>query len=166
MEHEEFLRTISEVAITLSGFIGIVAALKIESSDWSARTVMQFSTLLRASISACLLSFMPYLLYQFIGIEELTWSLSALVLVAVMAFNIVLFLRDTRDVKLAKIQFGLLLGGIAVMFAVFLSVFDVFRASNLFLFGLVWQIMVGVNNFAQLLMSDVRNIDQIKNIQS
>lgn len=166
MEHQEFLRTISEVAITLTGFIGIVAALKIDASDWSARTIMQFSALLRASISASLLSFLPYLLFQFIGIEDLTWRISAFVLATVMALNIFLFSRDTRENTLTGLQRFLLYGGFIVMAAVYLSVLNILSASSMFLVGVVWQIAVGVNNFALLLISDIRNPEQIKNIQS
>jgi len=166
MEHQEFLRTISEVAITLTGFIGIVAALKIEASEWSARTIMQFSTLLRASVAASLLSFVPYLVFQFVGDASIAWRLSAMVFCLVMGLNIGLFIKDTKGVKLSGMQAALLYFGMVVCVAVFLSVFNVLNPASMFLVGVVWQIMVGVNNFAQLLISDIRTADKIKEIQT
>jgi hypothetical protein len=166
MEHQEFLRTISEVAITLTGFIGIVVALKFGSSDWSSRTIMQFSALLRASIAASLLSFVPYLLFQATGLEELSWRLSAALLASVMALNIALFVRDTKGNKLTGIQGVMFIGGFLMLTVVILSVFKVLDSSTVFLFGVVWQITVGVNNFALLLISDIRNPEQIRKIQS
>ncbi|MDD9888869.1 MAG: hypothetical protein OXU30_00835, partial [Gammaproteobacteria bacterium] len=151
MEHQEYLRTISEVAITLTGFMGIVAAIKIDVSEWSVQTIAQFSTLLRASISASLLAFVPYLLFQFIGDENLTWRISAALFAVVMATNLFLFLRDSGGNYASLIQRLMFLVGPVILAAVLLSVFTEIDSGAMFLVGVTWQIIVGLNNFALLL---------------
>ncbi|GEM_PF-2565509 len=61
MEHQKILQTIAEIAIGLIGFTGIVSALG-RRRDWDRTEIRNFMVILRACISALLLSFLPYLL--------------------------------------------------------------------------------------------------------
>ncbi len=164
MEHQEYLRTISEVAITLTGFMGIVAALKIDASEWTGKTILQFNALLRASISASLLSFVPYLLYQFLGNEDLAWKIAAATFSVVMALNLYQFVRGTKGGYFSRLQQVLFFIGFGVLLAVILSVFGVIAASSMFLLGVTWQICVGLNNFALLLTSDIRTPEKLAEV--
>ncbi len=155
MEHQAFLAVISEVAAAFAGFTGIVAVFRFRSGQWRAAELVQFATMLRASLSALFLSLLPYLLFVLIDNADYAWRTGCLIVTVVMALNIYSFAVRGGAYRMAtilKIMFPL---GILVAASNAVAVFDLLPANEVFLIAVTWQLFVAANNFIILIMSDV-----------
>lgn len=164
MEHQEFLRTVAEVAITLTGFTGIVAAFKMGNITWTKRTLTQFGVLVRSTVSACLMSFVPYLLSLFIESEAVVWQIAAGVLGSIITINLFWFKGQFAGLQVASIHKVLYVGALLVIAALFLSAIGVLQANKIFLIGIFWQLFIGVNNFVLLVRSDIQQLQSDEEI--
>lgn len=154
MEHQAFLAIISEVAATFAGFTGIVAVFRFRDAQWKSVELVQFVTMLRASLSALFLSLLPYLLFMLIDNADYAWRAGCLIVTVVMGLNIYMFAvrgGAYRMVTIHKIMFPL---GILVAAANAVAVFDLLPANEVFLISVTWQLFVAANNFIILIMSD------------
>jgi len=76
MEAFETLRSISEVAIALAGFTGIVAVLgQRAGGQWGALEWLRLRMLLETSLGVVFLSLTPVLLHQLAALQGLIWRL-------------------------------------------------------------------------------------------
>ncbi|MDA1369627.1 MAG: hypothetical protein O2971_02550 [Proteobacteria bacterium] len=164
MEHQEFLRTVAEVAITLTGFTGIVAAFKMGNITWTKRTLTQFGVLVRSTVSACLMSFVPYLLSLFIESENVVWQIATGVLGSIITINLFWFKGQFAGLQVASIHKALYVGGLLVIAALLLSAIGVLQANKIFLIGIFWQLFIGVNNFVLLVRSDIQQLQSDEEI--
>lgn len=155
MEHQAFLAIISEVAATFAGFTGIVAVFRFRDAQWKSVELVQFVTMLRASLSALFLSLLPYLLFMLIDNTDFAWRTGCLIVTVVMGLNIYLFAVRGGTYRMVtihnKIMFPL---GILVVAANAVAVFDLLPANEVFLISVTWQLFVAANNFIILIMSD------------
>ena len=151
MEHQEYLSVVSEIAVALAGFTGIVGAFKHRGSNWSAEELGNLATLLRASIAALFLSLLPYLLHQLLTDSEIAWRAAAATLSFVMGSNIYRFIRGAGS-KLEKpsekamhaIAYLMVLTNAA-------AVFGFLPANKTFLVAVTYQLIVATFNFSLLI---------------
>ena len=164
MQEAENLRTISEVAIAIAGFSGIVVVLgRAQSADrWEAA---RFRLLVTSSLSAALFPFLPLLMSSFGASTSTIWRASG---AGLGAFSlcmtcIVLFPRIANPASGTAVRgvlfypvvtLGILLPGALLAHA--LQVLPGY-GPPLFFANLVLLLCTSVGNFAMLLLAAQRN---------
>jgi len=94
MEGSDVLQTIAEVAIALTGFTGIVAALRGQTVEsLSSFILFRFRVLLIASLVALGLALLPFLFHYLGASPPVTWSVCSAVVAVVM---VPLTIHDAR----------------------------------------------------------------------
>ena len=151
-------RTIADIAVALSGFIGIILVLKHRDKSFSQ---LGLSTILGTSLGAMMFSFVPDFLGNFLS-SDTTWR------VACGSFGLYhLFLiinhqarqrsiRSNTPVQLAITFFSLPVVGLKL--AVGLG-FLLSYAYDIFYLGLLWLIGVTAYLFVLILFDDSKNPD-------
>jgi len=143
----EFFPTIAEVAITLAGFSGLVAAFQRPESGWTDAAVTRISVLLYLTFSVLLFALLPLALYktslnaEFIWIGTLIgWSLSVLGVIAVMVVKMKKhgFSIELPVLTRITVVVGVLYHVGCVPLALILGTAEPFLA-----IGLVWGVMYG-----------------------
>src|SRR5438045_2664940 len=146
MEHEQFLLTIAQIAVTLAGFSGLVVAIRgAPSRAWHARDIWSLTWMFGTSFGALFLSLLPLLLAAFRLRDELIWTSATFVLsVFVIVFSTAMLIwgrRLTKEGHPPRVRFFpavalLLLVGSGVFAGLAaLGLFSQFRG-GLFIFGL------------------------------
>ena len=153
MDTQSILTTVAEVSIALAGFTGVVAVLgNRRNHDWSPEERLQLRTLVETSLTAMFASFVPAVLFLALDSEPAVWRSANLFLGALHLANLVAFLRRTTDAKPTASQKGLLVIGIAMILAHFLTAAGLIPWYVLiFLVGLLQQIFIAALNFVLLL---------------
>ena len=151
-------RTIADIAVALSGFIGIILVLKHRDKSFSQ---LGLSTILGTSLGAMMFSFVPDFLGNFLS-SDTTWR------VACGSFGLYhLFLiinhqarqrsiRSNTPVQLTITLFSLPVVGLKL--AVGLG-FLLSYAYDIFYLGLLWLIGVTAYLFVLILFDDSKNPD-------
>ncbi len=143
----EFFSTIAEVAITLAGFSGLVAAFQRPESGWSEGAVTRIGVLLYLTFSVLLFALLPLALHKtsldadHIWIGSLTgWSLSVLGVIGVMVVKTRKhnFAIELPVLTRTTIIVGVLYHLVSVPVAVVLDMAEAFLA-----LGLVWGVIYG-----------------------
>jgi hypothetical protein len=144
---------VAEVSIALAGFTGVVAVLgNRRNHDWSPEERLQLRTLVETSLTAMFASFVPAVLFLALDSEPAVWRSANLFLGALHLANLVAFLRRTTDAKPTASQRGLLVIGIAMILAHFLTAAGLIPWYVLiFLVGLLQQVFIAALNFVLLL---------------
>jgi hypothetical protein len=144
---------VAEVSIALAGFTGVVAVLgNRRNHDWSPEERLQLRTLVETSLTAMFASFVPAVLFLALDSEPAVWRSANLFLGALHLANLVAFLRRTTDAKPTASQRGLLVIGIAMILAHFLTATGLIPWYVLiFLVGLLQQVFIAALNFVLLL---------------
>lgn len=154
LEHQEYLSLVAELAVAMAGFTGIVAVFQSRGVNPVDLNMVGFITMLRASLSALLLSLLPYVLYSLTDAAGLTWRLANLAIVLVMGVNLYSFVaRGGFRAGNGLSSWFLLGGGITVWFANLLGVFQVLPSPEMFILAVTWQLIVSTHNFASLILS-------------
>ena len=151
MEHQEYLSLVAELAVAFAGFTGIVAAFRFRSTSWNTEELANFSTMLRASISALFLSLLPYLLHQLIENTDIAWRIASAAVAWVMTITLVRFLSRGN---VNQTPFGLYVmfpGGVIAAFINLLAVFNFLPASDMVILAVSWQLVVSTYNFVALI---------------
>ncbi len=153
MDTQSILTTVAEVSIALAGFTGVVAVLgNRRNHDWSPEERLQLRTLVETSLTAMFASFVPAVLFLALDSEPAVWRSANLFLGALHLANLVAFLRRTTDAKPTASQRGLLVIGIAMILAHFLTATGLIPWYVLiFLVGLLQQVFIAALNFVLLL---------------
>lgn len=153
MDTQSILTTVAEVSIALAGFTGVVAVLgNRRNHDWSPEERLQLRTLVETSLTAMFASFVPAVLFLALDSEPAVWRSANLFLGALHLANLVAFLRRTTDAKPTASQRGLLVIGIAMILAHFLTAAGLIPWYVLiFLVGLLQQVFIAALNFVLLL---------------
>jgi hypothetical protein len=101
MEHEALLLGITQVAVTLAGFSGLVVAIRGASPEaWHARDIWSLTWMFGSSFGALFLALLPLVLAAFHIREELIWRSGDLVLSAfVIAFSMAMLVWGHRLTK-------------------------------------------------------------------
>jgi hypothetical protein len=85
MESDGILLAISQIAVALAGFSGLVVATRGASpTGWHPRDIWSLSWMFGTSIGALFLALLPILLFFFRLREEAIWTLANLVMAAFM----------------------------------------------------------------------------------
>jgi len=152
MEHQDYLNLVAELAVAFAGFTGIVAAFRFRGTSLNAAEMGNFSTMLRASISALFLSLLPYLLHQFINNSDVAWRGAAAAVFIVMAINI------SRSIKTGSVNYTpigryvLFPMGVLAALLNLLAVFDLLKASDMVILAISFQLIISAYNFATLII--------------
>lgn len=94
MEGSDVLQTIAEVAIALTGFTGIVAALRGQTVESLSRfALFRFRVLLIGSLVALALALLPFFLHYLGAPPPVTWSACSAVVAVIM---VPLTIHDAR----------------------------------------------------------------------
>jgi len=151
--HEILLQTIGTVAVSLTGFSGIVAVVGREGhGPWSPAERLQFRTLVEPSLIALFGSFLP-------GTFELAWQSEALVwrssngaLAALGLAGSAAFIARSRSAGATTGQWILLMLSFLAIGAMALAAFGVLEQYELvFVVSLVLALAVAAYNFLLLL---------------
>ena len=153
VDAQSVLTTIAEVSIALAGFTGVVAVLgNRRKHNWSLEERLQLRTLVETSLTALFASFVPSILYLVLTSEPAIWRSANLFLGVLHLSNLVAFLRRTRDARPTASQKGLLVIGIAMILAHFLTAAGLIPWFVLiFVVGLLQQVFIAALNFVLLL---------------
>jgi hypothetical protein len=102
MESGGFLLTVSQIAVALAGFSGLVVATRSASpTGWHPRDVWSLSWMFGASIGALFLALLPILLFFFRLRDEMVWTIANLVMGAFMLiFALTMAVSGRRLTKL------------------------------------------------------------------
>lgn len=102
MESDGFLLAISQIAVALAGFSGLVVATRGASpTGWHPRDIWSLSWMFGASIGALFLALLPILLSFFRLGEEAVWTIANLVMAAFMViFALVMAFSGRRLTRL------------------------------------------------------------------
>lgn len=156
MEIQDAVLTIAEIAVALAGFTGIVIIFGGRKDHWSQEEVLRLRTLLRSSLSALFLSFVPVVALNLELASVGAWELSALVIGSFMAVNLVVFALRGRRSTLHWTQRAYYLVGWLVAGALFTASVGVLPKPEVaVLLGLLWQLFVASQNFVLLLIAGV-----------
>ena len=153
MEHEAIVSTVTEVAVALTGFTGVVAVLGHRSQgEWSPAERLQLRTLVETSLTALFASFLPGLLLAAEMSDPVTWRLANGTLGALHAANFIAFARRAKNAETTPSQRALIVLGIMTVLAHALAALDVVPLhAAIFVFGLIQQLFVASLNFVLLL---------------
>lgn len=153
MDTQSILTTVAEVSIALAGFTGVVAVLgNRRNHDWSPEERLQLRTLVETSLTATFASFAPAVLFLVLDSDHAVWRSANLFLGALHFTNLVAFLRRATGAKPTASQKGLLVIGIGMILAHFLTAVGVIPWYVLiFLVGLLQQVFIAALNFVLLL---------------
>jgi hypothetical protein len=164
MEAFETLRSLSEVAIALAGFTGIVAVLgRRAGGRWSPLEWLRLRMLLETSLAVVFLSLFPVLLHQLEMLQDLIWRVGNGVQALVhLAGIVLLYLRfrklDASQWPSEERWLASALVPISMMIVLFqgsvafgnLAPYAFF----LFLLGLVYLLGIAALHFVLLLVPD------------
>lgn len=162
MNAYEVLQTISEVAIALVGFSGVVAVLGHRGRGrWSDAEIVQLRTLVEPGIVVLFASFLPAMLVILLASEEVAWRISNGLLATGQLVNVVAFLARSKETGTTRVHQGLVVITFIVMGAHFLTAFGVISNYKLvFILGLVLGLIVSTYNFLLLLFPRDRNNEE------
>ena len=153
MEHEAILSTISQVAVGLTGFTGVVAVLGHRNQgSWTPEERLQLRTLVETSLTALFSSFAPSVFFMMFASESSAWRGANLFLGVLHLSNLTAFLLRARTAKPTPSQRALLSLGVATIGAHFLASMAFLPwYALIFLLGLLQQIFIATLNFVLLL---------------
>lgn len=149
----EVLRTVSEVAIAIVGFSGVVAVLGHRTDrKWSDIEVVRLRTLVEPGIVVLFASFLPQVLHVALASEELAWRVSNGVLASGQMANVVAFLVRSNRTGTTRFHQLLVIVTFVAMAAHFLAAFGAISNYILvFILGLGLGMVVSTYNFLLLL---------------
>jgi len=153
LEHEAILSTITEVAVALAGFTGVVAVLGHRNQGtWTSSERLQLRTLVETSLTALFASLAPGVLVLMLTSEPAVWRVSNLVLGVLHLSNLSAFLWRARTAQTTWSQRALLSVGVATIAAHFLAAAAVLPwYALIFVVGLIQQIFIAAHNFVLML---------------
>ena len=152
-------RTIADIAVALTGFIGIILVLKHRDKSFSR---LGLSTIFGTSLGAMTFSFVPDFLGNFLG-SDTTWRVSCGSFGLYHLFLIINHQARQRSIRSnTPIQLAITLLSFPVVglkLAVGLG-FLLPYAYDIYYLGLLWLIGVTAYLFAMILFDDAENPDE------
>lgn len=156
MEWESALGSVIEVAISIAGFSGIVAAVgRRGAGHWSKADQLSLRILLTASGMTMLFAFLPFILVDVLD-APLMWRVLSGVL-AVWLLGIFFYRR--RQIAAAGLRPGIgvrspyVLAATIAFFAILGANAIFFASSSLYLVGMLWITFIPFFTFVALLLS-------------
>ena len=153
MASETLISTLTQVAVALVGFTGVVAVLGHRNQGtWTAGERLRLRVLVETSLTALFASLTPGLLFLALSSDAVVWRYSNLVLGGLHLANFLAFFRRARMAPTTWGQRILGLVGIATITAHLLAASGVLRWPELiFVAGLIQQLFIASYNFVLLL---------------
>ena len=153
------MQTISELAVALVGFSGIVVTFD-RRKNWDKKEIRNFFVMMRASLGAMFLSFSPYVMAFFFD-TDISWRICSGIVFLVIASNLYYSLWENRGVGSTGFQRAMGPIGILMAIANLLAVIGLIpRADIAVVCALIMQLGVGTHNFLILLVTNLdSNID-------
>jgi hypothetical protein len=97
MHAAELLVAIAQIAVSLAGFSGLIAALRATTGEWHPRDIWSLSWMLGSSTGALMLALFPLWLALSVAAEDELYRIScAVAAVALGMFFAVMFVSDLR----------------------------------------------------------------------
>jgi hypothetical protein len=155
MQSQDILQTISEVAIALAGFSGVVAVLgQRDRGSWSPAELLQLRTLVEPSLIALFGSLLPGTLQLASVSERMSWRISNGVLGVLGIAGLGAFIARARSARITPGQRVLLVLTVPAIGANLLALGGVLTQHELiFVLGLLFALAVAAYNFLLLLFS-------------
>lgn len=158
LEILDTLQNLAEVGVAITGFAGIVAAVAHSSSGgWSERDSRNFVALVRWSLGATFLAYLPVLIFSLDGRVPAPWRVSNAVFAT---FHGYVFLQTFRGVrgghmKLDRTAIALLSIGALVMSAEVAAAAGPLAsiAPSVYLTATVWFLFIAAQRFLTLVTS-------------
>ena len=150
---EEVLMAVSQIAIALIGFSGIVTALGHEQGQkWTASELLQLRTQVEPSMCALFGGLVPSTVGLLVGSHEMLWRISVVILAAFIFSALAAFLIRARRAPTLWSQRFLSIVSVLVLVVMVLAATNIVTQYEFaFMLGLWLALIVGVHNFALLL---------------
>jgi hypothetical protein len=130
VEGSDILQTLAEVAIALTGFTGIVAALRSRTDkSLTGYVLVRFRILLVASLAAVTFALLPFLFHHLGASPSVTWSACS---AAVAAIMVPIAIHDTRAFRTYSDVMPKLDRRVAPLVAFVGSALLIFQVANVF----------------------------------
>jgi hypothetical protein len=155
MESQNLLQSISEVAVTLAGFSGVVAVLgHRDRGSWSAAELLQLRTLVEPSLIALFGSLFPGTLQLADVPDAWCWRIANAVLGVLGTLGLAAFILRSRAVRTTPGQRVLLVLTVPAIGANLLTSAGVLEQQELFfVVSLLLALAIAAYNFLLLLFS-------------
>lgn len=146
------LHTIAQVAITLSGFSGIVLVFGQRASlTWTPEESLRLYALVAPSLTAFFCSFAPILIFSLTTDISSVWRISNAILGVAHLANLAFFIMNPVKAKISIGQKINVVVGILVICSHFLVVIGFLPwVVFIFIFGLLYLLYISVHNFVLL----------------
>lgn len=153
------LQTISEIAIAIVGFSGVVAVLGHRTSrNWSDQEIVQLRTLVEPGIVVLFASFLPQVLNFALASEEWAWRISNAALATGQLANVVAFLvRSNRTGTTQFHRFLVIITFVAMGAHTLAAIGYISNFVLVFILGLGLGLVVSTYNFLLLLFGVKRD---------
>lgn len=150
---EELLFSISEMALALIGFSGVVTVLgHRKDNSWSAEELLQLRTLVEPAASAMFGAFLPSILGLVISSDETLWRVCNGLLLIIIFLPFCAFWYRAKRADILVSHKSMSVVTVLVIGAMSLSALGIIELLEFtFLLGLILCLLVGVHNFALLL---------------
>jgi hypothetical protein len=150
---ETLLSTLTQVAVALVGFTGVVAVLgHRDQGTWTSAERLQLRVLVETSLTALFASLVPALLFLATASETTVWRLANLVIGVLHVTNFAAFALRARAAPTTTSQRALIVLGVSTIAAHFLAAAGVLPwLEIIFVAGVIQQIYVASHNFVLLL---------------
>jgi hypothetical protein len=150
---EEVLMAVSQIAIALIGFSGIVTALGHgQGQKWTASELLQLRTQVEPSMCALFGGLVPSTVGLLVTSPEMLWRISNLVLVGFIIAALTAHLYRSRRAPTLWSQRFLSIVSVVVIVVMILAASNiVIQREFVFMLGLWLALIVGVHNFTLLL---------------
>jgi len=150
---EALLSTLTQVAVALVGFTGVVAVLGHRNQGtWTSGERLQLRVLVETSLTALFASLTPGLLFLGLSSEVAVWRLANLVLGSLHLTNFVAFLRRAQAAPTTWGQRILRPVAIMTILAHLLAAIGILPwLEFIFVAGLIQQLYIASHNFVLLL---------------
>lgn len=149
---QDFLSAISEMALAIIGFSGIVTILGQGKRTWSPEVLLRLRTQVEPAACAMFGAMLPATLNSFVTDPETLWRLSNALLGLFILLAFITFSTRVGTAKLVLSQKILTVISALVLISIFLSAVNIFGFHQLTYFlGLWLGLIVGVHNFGLLL---------------
>jgi hypothetical protein len=153
LEYGNWLSTITQVAVALTGFTGVVAVLgHRDHGAWTPEERLQLRTLVETSLTALFASLAPIVIFIALGSEPVAWRGANAVIGVLHLLNLSAFLWRAKRARPTASQRVLLVIGVAAIVAHFLAAAGVLPwFALIFFLGLIQQVFISALNFILLL---------------
>jgi len=162
IDHSDLLLTLTQIAMALLGFTGVVIALKHETKVWAPLEEIGFQALITTTLTALIASLLPSIFSIVVEEEQAIWRLSNLGIGILHFANLLAIIIKTSKSKIiqqsdrkASIKdiVDLILGPVLIVSHFIAARGWIPWADLLLVIGIIQQLYIGMGNFLRLVKS-------------